>query len=131
MQSRDIHNRHTPTLPAPFRLRRYIAAMALCLVAGVASAGNPPELAAEQLAIDRTSGTGVGDAMNQELAQTFVVLVPRQRHPRDAAAELPEHSDADGSGHHPVGPLWLAEWTRAGHAGRARLCDGYLSHVYQ
>lgn len=56
----------------PFRMSRFVAAIALCLAASAAIAGNP-ELAAEQIAIDRTSGTGVGDAMNQEFAQVFTV----------------------------------------------------------
>lgn len=71
MQSRDIHKRPSTIIPAPLRQRRFVAAMALCLAASVAAAGNPPELAAEQLAIDRSSNTGVGDAMNQEFAQVF------------------------------------------------------------
>ena len=73
MQSSDSHDRQVPIIPAPLHPRRCIAAMALCLAAGVASAGNAPELAAEQIAIDRTSGTGVGDGMNQEFAQVFKV----------------------------------------------------------
>lgn len=73
MQSIDMHHRQAPIIPAHAHLRRCLAAMVLCLLAGATSAANPPELAAEQLAIDRTSGTGVGDAMNQEFAQVFQV----------------------------------------------------------
>lgn len=73
MQSRNSHNRHAAIISTSLRLRPCIAAMALCLTSTGAIAGNPPELAAEQLAIDRTSNTGVGDAMNQEFAQVFEV----------------------------------------------------------
>lgn len=73
MQSRNAVQQPTPIVPAAPRIRMFIAVMALCLAAGSAMAGNPPELAAEQIAIDRTSGTGVGDAMNQEFAQMFTV----------------------------------------------------------
>lgn len=66
MQSSNMHSRLK-------RTSRIAAAMALCLATGLVVAGNPPELAAEQIAIDRTSGTGVGDAMNQEFAQVFTV----------------------------------------------------------
>lgn len=73
MQSSDMLNRQGPAISSSLRLRRFVAAMALSLAATAATAGNPPELAAEQLAIDRTSNTGVGDAMNQEFAQVFEV----------------------------------------------------------
>ena len=71
MQSSNVHQRPVLTAPAPIRMRRSAVAIALCLAMVPAVAGNPPELAAEQLAIDRTSNTGVGDAMNQEFAQVF------------------------------------------------------------
>lgn len=48
-------------------------AAALCLCAGFAVAGDPPIAIAEQVAIDYTSGTGFGDAINQRFAQTFQV----------------------------------------------------------
>ena len=48
------------------------AAIALLAALGLpAFAASPPELAAEQLAIDRTSNTGAGDAIRQEFAQVF------------------------------------------------------------
>ncbi len=76
MQSIHTHYRPAQAIPAPLRMRRFVAAFALCLAATAATAGNPPELAAEQLAIDRTSNTVVGDAINVEFAQTFVVWYP-------------------------------------------------------
>ena len=71
MQPSNIHFRTTPAASMPTRARLRFAVMALCLLTGAATAGNPPELAAEQLAIDRTSNTGVGDGMNQEFVQMF------------------------------------------------------------
>jgi hypothetical protein len=65
--------RRSPAIPVTIRSRATIALAAACLATGAAIAGNPPELAAEQLAIDRTSNTGVGDAINQEFAQVFEV----------------------------------------------------------
>lgn len=73
MQSGNVHQWPVPIASARSRMRPFAGAIALCLAVAPAVAGNPPELAAEQLAIDRTSGTGVGDAMNQEFAQMFTV----------------------------------------------------------
>ena len=74
MQATHLCHRPAPVNPAAFRVRQGLVAMALCLATGIAAAATrAPELAAEQLAIDRTSGTGVGDAMNQEFAQVFEV----------------------------------------------------------
>lgn len=68
------NNTHRPPQPAhavPSPRRRRIVALALGLASAIAGAANPPELAAEQPAIDSTSNTGVGDAINQEFAQVF------------------------------------------------------------
>lgn len=48
-------------------------AILLCLSSAQATAGDPPVVVAEQVAIDYTSGTGVGDTMNQQFAQIFQV----------------------------------------------------------
>lgn len=72
MQTSNMRRRPWPVLATPSRRQRFLAALALGLAAGaVVAAANPPELAAEQLAIDSTSNTAVGDAINQEFAQVF------------------------------------------------------------
>ncbi len=73
MQSSHMHHRPAQNFRAALRMRRFVVASVLCLAATATTAGNPPELAAEQLAIDRTSNTGVGDGINQEFAQVFQV----------------------------------------------------------
>ena len=49
------------------------AASALLCSTGAVPAASPPELIAEQLQVDATSNTGVGDAMRQEFARGFQV----------------------------------------------------------
>ena len=61
---------HAPRT-TPSRRPLTLAALSLCLLSSAAMAASPPQLAAEQLAIDRSSNTGVGDGIGQEFAQGF------------------------------------------------------------
>lgn len=69
------------TLHGPAGTRRTVRTVApsavgialLCWLGPAAAQAPPPELVAEQLQVDATSNTGVGDAIGQEFAQGFQV----------------------------------------------------------